>query len=157
MTPTMTPTIQRATPAEIPALGQIAQAAGLFPAELLPDLIAPAFEDPETALWLTCQVDTRPLGFCFSQPEQMTEGTWNMRALAVMPSHQGKSLGRALVQATEIHLRDANQRLLIVDTSGTDAFALTRKFYAKSGYEVEARIRDFWAAGDDKVTFRKAL
>ena len=46
---------------------------------------------------------------------------------------------------------------MIVDTSGTDDFAMTRKFYSQNGYEEEARIRDFWADGDDKVIFRKAL
>ena len=59
--------------------------------------------------------------------------------------------------AAEQHLRSKGQRNLIVDTSGTDDFALTRRFYAQNGYEEEAPIRDFWAAGDDKVIFRKAL
>jgi hypothetical protein len=62
-----------------------------------------------------------------------------------------------LVKAAEQHLKDKGQRILIVETSGTDAFALTRKFYAQSGYDEEARIRDFWAPADDKVIFRKAL
>lgn len=48
-------------------------------------------------------------------------------------------------------------RILLADTSGTEDFAATRGFYAAKGYTEEARIRDFWAAGDDKVTFRKAL
>ena len=49
------------------------------------------------------------------------------------------------------------KRILTVDTSSNDDFALTRKFYAQNGYEEEARICDFWSAGDDKVIFRKAL
>lgn len=73
------------------------------------------------------------------------------------PDLQGKRLGSALVHAAEQYLKDKGQRMLIVDTSGTDDFGLTRKFYAKNGYEEEAHIRDFWAHGDDKVTFRKAL
>ncbi|MEM6358259.1 MAG: GNAT family N-acetyltransferase, partial [Pseudomonadota bacterium] len=75
----------------------------------------------------------------------------------VRPDLQGKRLGTALVQAAESYLKDKGQRILIVDTSGTDDFALTRKFYAQNGYDEEARIRDFWAEGDDKVIFRKAL
>ena len=46
---------------------------------------------------------------------------------------------------------------MIVDTSGTEAFAETRAFYRKNGYTEEARIRDYWADGDDKITFRKPL
>ena len=85
------------------------------------------------------------------------DGTWNMLALAVRPDLQGQRLGAALVRAAEKHLQDKGQRILIVDTSGTDAFALTRNFYVQNGYEEEVRIRDFWADGDDKVIFRKAL
>lgn len=80
-----------------------------------------------------------------------------MLALAIHPDLQGRGLGAALVTAAEGNLKERGQRLIIVDTSGTDDFALTRKFYAQNGYEEEARIRDFWASGDDKVTFRKAL
>ena len=71
----------------------------------------------------------------------------------------GKELkmGAALRHAAEQHLKEIGQRILIVDTSGTDDFALTRKCCAQNGYEEEARIRDFWAEGDDKVIFRKAL
>lgn len=97
------------------------------------------------------------MGLCYTVPEELTDRTWNMLALAVRPELQGKRLGAALVQAAEQHLKDKGQRILIVDTSGTDDFALTRKFYTQNGYEEEARIRDFWADGDDKVIFRKTL
>jgi ribosomal protein S18 acetylase RimI-like enzyme len=48
-------------------------------------------------------------------------------------------------------------RLLLVETSGLPSFERTRAFYRKCGYEEEARIRDFYAAGVDKVVYRKAL
>ncbi|GFE52539.1 hypothetical protein So717_42920 [Roseobacter cerasinus] len=48
-------------------------------------------------------------------------------------------------------------RLLIVDTSGTEAFDDTRRFYAKNSYATEAKIRGFWADGDDKIIFAKRL
>jgi len=46
---------------------------------------------------------------------------------------------------------------LIANTSGVDEFAQTRAFYFKNGYAEEARIRDFWDAGDDKIVFWKSL
>jgi RimJ/RimL family protein N-acetyltransferase len=47
--------------------------------------------------------------------------------------------------------------MLLVETSGLPDFERTRTFYAKCGYEEEARIRDFYAVNDDKVVFRKVL
>jgi hypothetical protein len=38
-----------------------------------------------------------------------------------------------------------------------DFLEKTRAFYLKCGYDLEARIRDYYTEGDDKVTFRKAL
>lgn len=54
-------------------------------------------------------------------------------------------------------LRASGQRVLLVETSGLPAFALTRKFYVKCGYEKEAQVRDYYAPGDDMVLFRKVL
>ena len=80
-----------------------------------------------------------------------------MLAIAVLPSKQGGSAGSALVKGLKSTLRKSGHRVLIAETSGADAYALTRKFYRKNGYVEEARIREFWAAGDDKIVFWKAL
>ena len=44
-----------------------------------------------------------------------------------------------------------------METSGLASFESTRKFYRKCGYEEEARIREFYQAGEDKIVFRKLL
>jgi ribosomal protein S18 acetylase RimI-like enzyme len=124
---------------------------------MLPSMLAPALSGESEAIWLTSHLDAIAVGFCFAEPEELTDGTWNMLALAVLPELQGKKLGTTLVEALEKHLRSKGQRILVVDTSSKDEFTLTRKFYAKNQYEEEARIRDFWAEGDDKVIFRKVL
>lgn len=142
---------------DISALKVVLDQTQLFPSELLPSMLAPALSGESEAAWLTCHVDGVAVGLCFAEHEKLTDRTWNMLTLVVLPDLQGKNVGTALVQAMEDHLRSKGQRILVVDTSGKDEFALTRKFYAKNYYEEEARIRDFWAKGDDKVTYRKAL
>ena len=151
------PIIKPATSDDIAGLQAVVEQTGLFPSEMLPGLLAASLAEDGRALLLTCHLDGAAVGLCYAVPEDLADGTWNMRALAVRPDQQGKRLGTALVAAAEQHLKAKGQRILIVDTSGTDDFALTRKFYVKIGYEEEARIRDFWAEGDDKVVFRKAL
>lgn len=154
----MTNPIIKATSADdIAALQAVLDGTELFPSEMLPDMLAPALAGETEALWLTCFHEGEAVGLCYTVPEDLTDGTWNMLALAVRPDQQGNRLGAALVRTAEQHLKDTGQRILIVDTSGTDGFARARKFYAQNGYEEEARIRDFWADGDDKVIFRKAL
>lgn len=151
------PMIRATSADDIPGLKKILDGTELFPSEMLADMLAPFLAGETDAFWLTCLKDGEVAGLCYTAPEDFADGTWNMRALAVRPDLQGKGLGATLVKAAENHLKERGQRILIVDTSGTDDFALTRQFYVRNGYEAEARIRDYWAAGDDKVTFRKAL
>lgn len=144
--------IRPATAADLGGLAQVATQTELFPPEMLPELLA----DPE-AVWLLAQDDGGAVGLCYAAPEPLTDGTWNMRALGVLPGAQGRGVGARLVAEMERALAAAGHRILLVDTSGTEAFARARRFYAARGYTPEARIRDYWAAGDDKETFRKAL
>ena len=130
---------------------------GLFPPDMLADLCAPVFDGTSAAIWLTLPLDDAAQGFCYCEPEQMADRVWNMLALGVHPAHQGRGFGKALVAALEDRLQADSQRLLIVDTSGTDAFAATRGFYESAGYSPVARIPDYWEDGDDKVTFAKHL
>lgn len=150
-------TVHPTTSDDIAALRLAADETELFPGEMLPDMVSGFLGGDADALWLTAHLAGTPIGFCYAVPEALTNGTWNMLALAVRPAHQGDGVGGALVTALEAQLRTQDVRVLIADTSGTDAFTLTRRFYAKNGYSEEARIRDFWDAGDDKVVFWKAL
>jgi ribosomal protein S18 acetylase RimI-like enzyme len=144
--------------ADIPALQRIAEDTGLFPPEMLPQLIAPFLSsDAEGVAWLTAEFGGEVIGLCYAVAEQLADRVWNMLALGVLSSNQSVGVGSELVRRLEFDLQASGQRILIVDTSGSDAFAKTRAFYKMAGYAEEARIRDFWAEGDDKVVFWKAL
>lgn len=96
-------------------------------------------------------------GVAYAASERMTDGTWNLLMLAVRPDHQGRGVGTALVRAIEADLRAAPARLLVIDTSGLALFADQRRFHTRLGYTEQARIPDFFEAGDDKVVFTKHL
>ena len=143
---------------DIPALKGVLDRTDLFPSEMLPDMVAGFLaNDDSEDVWLTCENEQQVIGFCYAVPEALTEGTWNMLAIAVLQTEQGKGAGGAIVAALESHLSASRNRVLIAETSGTDDFARTRNFYRKNGYTEEARIRDFWAMGDDKIVFWKPL
>ncbi|MBY0402634.1 MAG: GNAT family N-acetyltransferase [Cyanobacteria bacterium] len=107
-------------------------------------------------IWIT--LNTPHLeGAAYYAPEIMAEGTWNLYFIGVHPNAQGKGFGKALLNHVEQSLIKDHQRLLLVETSGEDSFEATRKFYSQNGYELEARIRDFYEPGNDKIIYRKAL
>ncbi len=145
-------------PDDLAGLQGVLDETGLFPGDMLPAMIEGFLSGEEpTSVWLTCEVGGQAAGFCFAAAEELADGAWTMLAIAVQPLHQGGGCGGALILHLEKALRDRGQRILIAETSGTDSFAQARAFYRHHGYTEEARIRDFWAAGDDKVVFWKAL
>lgn len=143
---------------DIAALQEVLKGTELFPSEMLPDMVGGFLSNGDSSeIWLTCEANGKAVGFCYAVPEELAEGAWNMLAIAVLPTEQGNGCGGAIAKHLEAELKERGQRILIADTSGADEFAQTREFYRKNGYSEEARIRDFWAAGDDKVVFWKSL
>ncbi|MDJ0703391.1 MAG: GNAT family N-acetyltransferase [Leptolyngbyaceae cyanobacterium MO_188.B28] len=143
------------------ALIALADAVGLFQPNELEDLkgmLADYFEGDSDSdhFWITDD-DGGPVGVAYCAPELMSQGIWNLLFIAVRPDRQGQGRGTALIRYVEQTLTSRGARMLLVDTSGLDSFERTRAFYRKCGYDEEARIRDYYKTGDDKVTFRKVL
>lgn len=142
---------------DVPHLELLIDAVELFPSDMLNGMMQPFFSSGETQdHWLTYE-DGAPQGVAYFVPERLTDRTWNLLLIAVHPDHQGKGTGASLLQSVEVALRELGGRMLIIETSGLAGFEAQRGFYRKCGYEEEARIRDFYQAGDDKVVFRKLL
>ena len=152
--------IRPTIPDDITALMAIVEAIGFQPNELeeLSEMLADYFDGDSNSdrFWLTDD-DGGPVGIAYCAPEQMTSGTWNLLLIAVRPDCQGQGRGTALIRDVEQILTVRGARLLLVETSGLADFERTRIFYRKCGFDEEARIRDFYAAGDDKIVYRKAL
>lgn len=138
------------------ALIGLALACGLFePAQA--ELLAELLRCPSSCdVWFTDELAGVPVGVAYLAPEKMTLGTWNLYWIAIHPAHQRHGRGRAMLEHVENWLRERNERLLIVETSGTEDFENVRRFYRANGFEAEARIRDFYDAGVDKVVYRKS-
>lgn len=143
------------------AILALAVSSGLFPSDATDEVAAIlaaslAGQNGPDHVWLTDD-DGGPVGVAYYAPERLTEGTWNLYMLAVHPDCQRQGRGRALVRHVEQALAACGARLLLIETSGLGSFDRTHAFYRALGYDEEARIRDFYSAGDDKVVFRKAL
>jgi ribosomal protein S18 acetylase RimI-like enzyme len=153
--------IRPTIPDDATALIAIADAIGFFePNELeeLSEMLTDYFggDSDSDHFWITDD-DNGPVGVAYCEPERMTDGTWNLQFIAIRPDRQGQGRGAILLRYVEQKLTACGGRMLLVETSGLPSFERTRAFYAKCGYEEEARIRDFYAAGGDKIVFRKML
>lgn len=94
-------------------------------------------------------------GVAYYQPRPAADSVWELTMIAVRGAGQGRGTGSALLRHVETDLRRRDQRLLLVETSGVPSFTRTRAFYDKHGYQPEARVRDYYEAGDDLVLYRK--
>ncbi len=151
------PLIRPATLADVPTLKSMIDALGLFPGEMLDDMMNEYFTNPDSgAIWLTDD-DNGPVGVAYYAPERLTEGTWNLYLIAIQADRQGQGRGAAMMRHVEDDLRTREQRLLLVETSGLPSYEYQRNFYRRCGYTEEARIRDFYQTGEDKVVFWKSL
>lgn len=153
--------IRPVTSDDTDSLIALANSIGLFAPheldELRQMLIAALSKDGDThPFWITDEEDGL-VGLAYCEPERMTSGTWNLQLIAVHPTHQRQGRGAKLLRFVEQTLADRGARLLLVETLGTPDFEYVRSFYRQNGYDEEARIREFYAAGADKIVFRKAL
>jgi GNAT superfamily N-acetyltransferase len=153
--------IRTATLHDTTALMALAKAIELFSAselgelaKMLADSLGQA--DDEHPFWITDD-DDGLVGLAYCEPERMTSGTWNLQLIGVHPAHQRQGRGAKLLLFIEERLMQWGARILLVETMGIPEFEPVRMFYRSNGFEEEACIREFYAAGADKVVFRKVL
>lgn len=144
--------IRPAEARDVGAIGRLATSTDLFPGEMLDDMIAGYLSKATSDIWFVA-VDGDVLGFGYCEPERMADGAWNLLAIGVAPDRQGQGVGAAMLRHLEAALQKAGARILIVETLGTAEFQSARDFYLKNGFDEEARIRDFYEDGGDKIVF----
>jgi ribosomal protein S18 acetylase RimI-like enzyme len=102
-----------------------------------------------------CYQQDKPLGWICFGPTPCTVGAYDIYWLIVEPQKQRKGIGSVLMRfATDI-IKDSRGRMIVVETSGSDRYGPTRKFYERMGFSQAAVVKDFYSAGDDKVIYVK--
>ena len=150
--------IRKVKKADLPELKNVLDSSELFPSYLLDDMIGDYLGNAaSTDIWFTAIEEGKPISIGYCAPERLTEGTYNLYAIAVHNDQQGKGIGKQMMAYIENELRKKGHRILIVETSGKPEFALTREFYTKCNYVKQATIPEFYEKGDDKIVFWKKL
>jgi ribosomal protein S18 acetylase RimI-like enzyme len=123
------------------------------------ELIDSYLDDPSGSGYriLVAEVASTVAGYICYGPTPLTEGTWDIYWVAVAQTRQDQGIGSALMKSAERDIARAQGRLSMIETSSTPAYEKTRSFHLSQGYEIVARIPDFYALGDDKLILQKRL
>ncbi len=154
MTATNTVNLRDIEPRDRAAIARILAATNAFsPAEI--DVALELVDEPRAAgyRFVVAEIDGDVAGYACFGATPCTVGTYDLYWIAVDPARHNKGVGRALLDAVETAVRADEGRLLIIETASKPEYAATRAFYERCGLELAARIRDFYARGDDKLVY----
>lgn len=109
----------------------------------------------------------RTIGYACFGPIPCTQGSFDLYWIAVHQEAQGRGLGRRLMGAAEAAMQGdlpagdgstlPRARRVYIETSSQTRYEPTQAFYRRCGYALEARLKDYYAPGDDKLVYVKAL
>lgn len=158
-------TVRAATPAETQSIRQLALDNHMFQPDEMGDfdeMLTGFFDGSlDDHRWIVATDDTDlVVAAAYYAPEPFSDRMWNLYFIATAPDRHGTGAGTALIGHVEdelLALGESSARTLIVDTSSVDDYEQARHFYGRCGFVEEARIRDFYGPGDDKVTFWKRI
>ncbi len=156
------PSIRSLRASDRAAIARIVRSTGNFtPAEIETalELVDEALADGEASGYVidVLEDDGRVVGYVCIGPTPLTDGTWDLYWIAVERTGQGKGYGQRLLRHAETEVRRRGGRLLLIETSSQESYGATIRFYERAGYRLEARIRNFYRPGDDKLVFARDL
>jgi ribosomal protein S18 acetylase RimI-like enzyme len=107
--------------------------------------------------FLFAEREGETLGFACFGPTPCTLGSWDLYWIAVRNEFRGQGIGKRLLADAENVVRDSGGRKLFIETSSGETYLPTREFYIRSGYLEEARVRDFYRDGEDKLIYSQRI
>lgn len=96
-------------------------------------------------------------GYLCYGPAPMTQGTFDLYWIVVDPDFQNRGVGSKLLRFLEDQVREAKGRMILVDTASIPSYAPAQRLYLRHGFREVARIADYYAEGNDRITFCKRL
>lgn len=96
-------------------------------------------------------------GYACYGPVPCTARTFDLYWIAVRADGRGRGLGKALMAEVERRLSASGGGKLIAETSSREQYIPTQRFYRSCGFLEEARIRDYYAPGEDILYFTKPV
>lgn len=86
-----------------------------------------------------------------------TQSSFDIYWIVVDKKYQGRGLGKTLMAKTEQLIVQSGGKRVYVETSSRKQYKPTHAFYECCGYRREASLKNFYAKGDSKIIYSKAL
>lgn len=154
---------RRPVPGDVAAVRALAHKAGVFTrAEraVAAELLEARLRDGARKsgyFFVFADIGATPVGYCAWGPIPMTAASFDLYWIVVDPASQGLGVGQRLLALTEEAVRRGGGGRLYVETSSSERYTRTRRFYRLAGYRQVARLEHFYRPGDHKVIFCKIL
>lgn len=103
------------------------------------------------------EVDGVTAAYSCYGPITMSKTCYDLYWIATHNDFRGKGIGKQLLEETYKQARNMGCKIIIAETSGLDHYAPTRAFYDSTKFELEARLKNFYDEGDDKLFYTKRI
>ncbi len=107
--------------------------------------------------FVVAECDGAVVGYTIFGAIPCTCSSFDLYWLVVRPPYQGQGIGRELLAETERTIMSQGGTRLYAETSGRAQYAPTRAFYERMGFNLGELLEDFYAPGDARATYVKAL
>jgi ribosomal protein S18 acetylase RimI-like enzyme len=143
------------------AIGRVTRESGVF----TPEEEATVFElfdsyrdsPAEGYLFLSARSQDELVGFACWGETALTQGAFDLYWICTAPASRGRGVGRALFERVEAEVKAHAGRLILIWTSGTEAYFEACRFYERMGCILVSRIAHFYRPGDDLLVYVKYL
>jgi ribosomal protein S18 acetylase RimI-like enzyme len=114
-------------------------------------------EDHNAYHFIAAMLQNQMIGFSCYGHIPCTKGSYDLYWIAIHNKLRGKGIGIKLLQETEKQVQIMGGKKIYIETSSTEKYASTQRFYLRQAYALEARLKDYYREGDDKLVFSKSI
>lgn len=147
---------------DINRVHEIVESTGFFydhEVEIAAELVAERIAKGESTgyFFVFAEVDGKTVAYSCFGPITMSKTCFDLYWIVTHNDYRGKGIGKKILEETFSQARLMGCKIIIAETSGLEHYSPTRAFYNSTGFEMEARIKNFYDEGDDKVFYTQRI
>jgi GNAT superfamily N-acetyltransferase len=127
--------------------------------EIAAELVEERIMDGESSdyYFVFAELDGVTVAYSCFGPITMSKTSFDLYWIASHNDYRGKGIGKKVLEETCRQAKKMGCSIIIAETSGLPHYEPTRAFYVNNNFELEARLKDFYALGDDKLFYTKRI